>query len=390
MGMEYPYKTVILKRAESNVMNVGKTKSNKQFMLLTFLGILFMLDDHSGHSFNLFANIFPYNSFYMPLFFFISGYFCNIKSILNGNLVSFLKRKTNHLFVPYVIINVCFGIITIIINNLFQTKWNTAYPFGNNNFFSWITYGTPIDLSSSMWFVICLFETVVAYSIIRTIFKNFSNEISWGIIFCITSIFSVYLSRLGYSEEECLLPLLKIMFFLFYYQCGVIFKIKQSFFDKNICLIGGGAVAVNIIILQILRPNDICFNSLAFMRGFQTDFFFLPVITSLSGILFWYCLSKLFYKPLGDVIIVNKISNNSLYILAFHLAFFNIFNFMLYYIYGTTFDIYTFQKSAWYLFLNNPSFKLIYFFFSLIGSLLLREVIIKIEEFIMYNTIHTS
>ena len=151
-----------------------------------------------------------------------------------------------------------------------------------------------------------------------------------------------------------------------------------------------GAVAVNIIILQILRPNDICFNSLAFMRGFQTDFFFLPVITSLSGILFWYCLSKLFYKPLGDVIIVNKISNNSLYILAFHLAFFNIFNFMLYYIYGTTFDIYTFQKSAWYLFLNNPSFKLIYFFFSLIGSLLLREVIIKIEEFIMYNTIHTS
>lgn len=75
------------------------------------------------------------------------------------------------------------------------------------------------------------------------------------------------------------------------------------------------------------------------MRGFQTDFFFLPVITSLSGILFWYCLSKLFYKPLGDVIIVNKISNNSLYILAFHLAFFNIFNFMLYYIYGTTFDI---------------------------------------------------
>ena len=67
MGMEYPYKTVIIKRAESNVMNVGKTKSNKQFMLLTFLGILFMLDDHSGHSFNLFANIFPYNSFYMPL-----------------------------------------------------------------------------------------------------------------------------------------------------------------------------------------------------------------------------------------------------------------------------------------------------------------------------------
>lgn len=177
-----------------------------------------------------------------------------------------------------------------------------------------------------MWFVICLFETVVAYSIIRTIFKNLSNEISWGIIFCITSIFSVYLSRLGYSKEECLLPLLKIMFFLLYYQCGVIFKIKQSFFDKNICLIGGGAVAVNIIILQILRPNDICFNSLAFMRGFQTDFFFLPVITSLSGILFWYCLSKLFYKPLGDVIIVNKISNNSLYILAFYLAFFNIFN----------------------------------------------------------------
>lgn len=215
-------------------MNNIKSKSNKHFMLLTFLGIIFMLDDHSGHTFNIMTNIFPYNSFYMPLFFFISGYFCDISRIINGDSIQFIQRKTKHLLLPYLSINIFLGIITVICNKYFHTEWRNAYPFVSaNKLLDWFTYGTPIDLSSPMWFVICLYETIVIYCFIRKMFKNKITEGIYLFAFGIISILSVYLSRLGYAQNEILLPFIKVMFFLFYYQFGVVFRVHQKKFDNN-------------------------------------------------------------------------------------------------------------------------------------------------------------
>lgn len=49
-------------------------KSNKAFMLLSAFGIIFVLDSHCGAVLG-FARLFPYDSFFMPMFVFISGYF---------------------------------------------------------------------------------------------------------------------------------------------------------------------------------------------------------------------------------------------------------------------------------------------------------------------------
>ena len=54
-------------------------KKQQKIMLLSALEILFVLDDHVGSSIGLFSNVFPYNSFYMPMFVFSSGYFFNVK-----------------------------------------------------------------------------------------------------------------------------------------------------------------------------------------------------------------------------------------------------------------------------------------------------------------------
>ena len=57
------------------VIDTHRGKSNKEFMLLSAIGIIFVVDAHAWTSLSLFTAYIPYNSFFMPMFVFISGYF---------------------------------------------------------------------------------------------------------------------------------------------------------------------------------------------------------------------------------------------------------------------------------------------------------------------------
>ena len=65
-------------------------KSNKKFMILSAIGIIMVVDSHTWGAFNIFANYFPFNSFFMPMFVFISGYFNKVDK--NTNLWKYTKK----------------------------------------------------------------------------------------------------------------------------------------------------------------------------------------------------------------------------------------------------------------------------------------------------------
>ena len=54
---------------------------NKSFQLLSAIGIILVVFGHSKNSLLLFGTIFPFYSFHMALFAFISGYFIPETSI---------------------------------------------------------------------------------------------------------------------------------------------------------------------------------------------------------------------------------------------------------------------------------------------------------------------
>ena len=60
-------------------------------MVLSALGILMVVDHHTFTALNLFGDYIPYNSFFMPMFVFISGYFNKVDS--STKLLPYFGKK---------------------------------------------------------------------------------------------------------------------------------------------------------------------------------------------------------------------------------------------------------------------------------------------------------
>ena len=61
-----------MSHVNQSVQNISRQKegrkSNKAFMILSALGIIFVVDVHLGQPLAILTNIFPYDSFFMPMF----------------------------------------------------------------------------------------------------------------------------------------------------------------------------------------------------------------------------------------------------------------------------------------------------------------------------------
>lgn len=73
-------------------------KRNQIFQYLEAIGILMVIDDHTGTTVGFLSGVFPYNSFYMPMFVFISGYFYREQAVWQN-----VRHKARHLLLPYLI-----------------------------------------------------------------------------------------------------------------------------------------------------------------------------------------------------------------------------------------------------------------------------------------------
>ena len=83
---------------------------NMQFAVLSALGMFFVVDGHLNNSYLDIGGLFPYYSFHMPLFAFISGYFFRPGS--EDDLGAYAKKKAVRLLGPYMAYNLIYGIIT--------------------------------------------------------------------------------------------------------------------------------------------------------------------------------------------------------------------------------------------------------------------------------------
>ena len=70
---------------------ITNRKSNKKFMVLSAIAIIMIVDAHAQNALGLFAGLIPFNSFFIPLFVFISGYFNKVDS--KTDLTEYIRKK---------------------------------------------------------------------------------------------------------------------------------------------------------------------------------------------------------------------------------------------------------------------------------------------------------
>lgn len=366
-------------------------KANKQFAILSAIGIIMVVASHCDRALNLFNDIFPYTSFFMPMFMFISGYFFKDENV--HNIRPYLKKKFFKLLVYYFVWNLIYGIITWSLYNVglcAQPKvlgWETLIykPFID---------GQQYGFSASLWFIPTLFTVEIAFLIVRKLqlkckYVKIVDYISFIILVSI-NIFSVYIAKKGITNEA-LIPILKLAFFMVFFQGGKIYKeyLENKDLEIPTLMVFGITISINVIIIGIYK--NINFPSLYNMKDFSYVSPIIPIVVAATGIWFWLRISKILEKSLGDNKIINKISDHTKDIMAHHIFLIWLANLVLYLLKDLIglkgFNSERFiATNGWYRYYPEiVQFELIYIFIGIWGSLKISDI-----EKIVLKKLHTG
>lgn len=361
-------------------MSENKTgnKENKTFMILSAIGILMLLDAHTWTTVNIFANIIEYNSFFMPLFVFISGYFFSISSL--KNIPGFICKKTKKLIVPFLFWGFFYLILERILGSFDIIQYDQQIDILRGIWRAFTT-GQICSLAGPLWFLQASFFTQVIYCLLRKVFSRVWNEWLVLLAFVALGCASISLSKAGWNMwcGGVLLIPLKVGFLLEFYQLGVVYKkyLEELHKKANSCIVMLVAVILSVFLL-IINHGNYSFIDLFVMTGFYNiRYNIFPFVSSVLGIAFWTTVSRILEPAIGSSKIVNMISDNTLGILEHHMFCYNIVNVLFWAldkldISGQiTFDVQTFQNTAVYRYEPYKQFGIFYIIAGLSGALLI-------------------
>ena len=322
-------------------------KRNPIFSYLEALAIIMVIDDHVSTRINIFSNIFPYNSFYMPMLVFISGYFYKKQTIIQN-----IKHKFFHLFLPYVIWSLVGNGIAYLLMKCNIVYWYS--PISWKSFYTLIAIGPISQINGASWFVVMLIWVSVGYNIIRQLIHYDSKITNYFLlaVSIVAGIVSLQLCLLGYSKNQYFLPFLRTLFYFQFYHMGTMFKkYWEKYIQKARTLYLCSLCSVINVILILIYGQKLNFCSTNEMSEFNSCI--IPLITSVTGTLFWYKVMQFLASRIGSIKIIDFISENTFTIMEAHLFFANIPNFYVFYKIKTgsmsypAFDTACFKQHPW-------------------------------------------
>lgn len=342
---------------------------NLVFNFLEALTIIMVIDDHMSTRIGIMSSIFPYNSFYMPLFVFISGYFYREQGIGEN-----IKHKVCHLLTTYLAWVILGEVIAYILMKLGIVNWYVN-PFHLKSLIQLFTVNPLTSIVGASWFVIMLFWVSVSYNVLDNLFslKHKLYDYAFFLVSMLLGVIALKLCMAKYNHYLPYLFVLRTVWYIQFYHMGRLFHRYWECYVRNwntlyACM---GCVGINVLLICMVGDH-INFYSTEGMDNFH--FSILPIVTSFTGIIFWYKVMQYFSEKLGGVRIVDYIAENTFTIMECHLIFVNLPNFYAYYQYlhgnvlYANFPAAKFIANAWLRY--SPNTRLVGFFCGILGSLL--------------------
>jgi fucose 4-O-acetylase-like acetyltransferase len=346
---------------------MSKSKRNQTFQYLEALAIIMVIDDHMSTRIGILSSVFPYNSFYMPMFVFISGYF-----YYEQNFIPYLKHKAKHLLFPYLIWSVVGEIIAYMLMKAGIVNW-FVNPITFKNIAKLFLLEPYSSITGPSWFAIMLFWVSIFYCFLDELLhlKNVKRDY----VFLSVSIL-LGMSVLMICMKGChgiMVFIMRTMWYCQFYHMGKMFhKYWEAIIETMRTLVVALLCVLLNVILICFFGDDINFMATSAMGNFHS--YWLPLITSITGTLFWYKIARYVSARIGRIPIIDFVAENTFTIMACHVIFINVPNFYAYYQFlsGNTafsdFPIEAFRANAWVRYSSNT--RLLGFFSGLFGSLL--------------------
>lgn len=271
------------------------TPYNAAFGILSALAIVMIVAGHAGYDILTVGGLFPYYSFHVPLFMFVSGYFYRGEEEERPFL--YLKKKARRLLLPYFIWNVIYGIIAwalrtfgsfgmgegISLKALFLDPFLNGYQFIYNY---------------AAWFVPVLFLVEGMNLCMRIVLKKLRLESEWLILIGSLAVgMAVVQLAIGGHVWGLYKTPGRILFLYPCFQMGQFYKKKLESRDT----LGNGAYFALVLGIQVLL--HLCCNGLAYSSVWCTGFAngpVIPYVTAVSGIAFWLRVAKILAPLVED------------------------------------------------------------------------------------------
>ena len=350
---------------------------NPTFRILSALAIIFVVAGHADFGIFDIAGMFPYYSFHVGIFAFISGYFYKEKN--EENIINYIKKKVWHLLVPYYIWNLIYGLFT---TGLRMAGFQIGSPITLKTLLlDPVLGGHQFGLNFASWFVPVLF-LIEVMNILGRKFLNFLHLKKETLIFMaslLVGVMVVYLSIRGsvwgyYKHIGCIL-------FLFpFFQAGQFYK---KVLEEKISRIPIAAYFTAVCILQYLiliySKGQIAYSAV-WCTGFASGPL-VPYITTFTGIAFWLGVARVLVPLWKEGNLLDTIGKNTFGIMMHHIMGFGVLNTIYFLVSGTgvlfaDFDVTQFLASYEYRYLpfGMESGKWLYFIVGIGVSLVIQKL----------------
>lgn len=303
---------------------------NRKFRILSAIGIILVAAGHLGFNLLDAGGLFPYYSFHVFIFLFVSGYFYKPES--EKRIGRYIAGKCITLLLPYFVWNLLYGIFAFFLHK-------AGFGIGQN--ISWYTlFLAPFDgghqfmYNFPAWFVPVLFLIEVINVCMRKVLSFLHLNYEWLIaaVCLLLGIMTVWLAIGGHVWGYYKIPG-RILFMLPGFEMGRIYKEKL---EKHDNLPNGWYF---LLVMGIQLVISIFCGGLAFSAVWVTSFGngpVIPYLTVITGIAFWLRVAGILkdIPCLSDKLVT--IGRNTYAVMMHHILAFFLVNTVFYGIYLLT------------------------------------------------------
>ncbi len=151
-------------REEKTIRETYTKTYNEAFGILSAIAMVMIVAGHLGYNLMSVGELFPYYSFHVLLFMFISGYFYREKE--EEHPITYLKKKVKRLLVPYFIWNLIYGLIAWMLRLWGGMGMGESVSF-RTLFLEPFISGYQFIYNYSAWFVPALFVIEIMNLVMR-------------------------------------------------------------------------------------------------------------------------------------------------------------------------------------------------------------------------------